>query len=273
MKIRIFDVAHGFCAYVVADNGNTMLIDCGHNDETGFYPASYLLGTGCTGIERFFPLNYDEDHLSGLPRLLEVRERIPIGILHKNPSITPDRLRAMKQAGGPLGSGVKALLGMLEIYTAEVTSPPPIYPSLTFEVFFNHYPEFTDTNNLSQVLFLHYPGLSIVFPGDLESPGWHKLLEGQRFREHLARVNVFVASHHGRASGYAEEVFDYCKPVIVIISDEEMQFDTQEHSYGEHAGGMAWKGGNRRVFTTRKDGMITLTAAIGQTCTLETANG
>src|SRR5437879_6082142 len=124
MDIRIFDVAHGFCAYVVADNGNTMLIDCGHNDETGFYPADYLLARKCSGIERFFPLNYDEDHLSGLPRLREVKNRIPIQILHRNSSISPDQLRAIKRRGGPLGPGVAALLEMLEEYTAAVMLPP-----------------------------------------------------------------------------------------------------------------------------------------------------
>ena len=54
MQIQIFNVAHGFCAYVVADTQNVMLIDCGHNNQTGFYPSDYLLAHGCTGIERLF---------------------------------------------------------------------------------------------------------------------------------------------------------------------------------------------------------------------------
>ncbi len=39
MEIRIFDVSHGFCALTVADNLNTMLIDCVRNGETSFQPA------------------------------------------------------------------------------------------------------------------------------------------------------------------------------------------------------------------------------------------
>lgn len=272
MEIRILDVAHGFCAYVIADNGNTMLIDCGHNDETGFYPADYLLSRKCTGIERFFPLNYDEDHLSGLPRLRQVADRIPIRILHRNTSLTPDRLRALKQETGPLGPGMKELLVMLETYTGPVTDPPE-YPSVEFQIFHNNYPAFTDTNNLSLVLFLHYPGLSVVFPGDLERAGWLKLLTQEQFQQHLARVNVFIASHHGRESGYAKEVFEFFEPQVIIISDEAMQYDTQEHTYGNHAAGMPWKGGTRKVFTTRKDGMITLSAAVGQGCQLGTSSG
>ncbi len=265
MQISIFDVAHGFCAYVVADNGNTMLIDCGHNDETGFYPAAYLLANKCHGIERFFVLNYDEDHLSGLPRLQEVANLIPINTLHRNKSITTTQLRVLKWQGGPLGPGISALLNMMEIYVCGETTPLPEYPNLEFNVFCNSYPDFTDTNNLSLVLFLHYPGLSIVFPGDLEKLGWRALLQRASFREQLARVNIFVASHHGRESGYAKEVFDYCEPYIVIISDESKQYDTQENNYGSHAKGIRWNTSDiRKVLTTRKDGMLTITKQAGK---------
>jgi len=32
MEIKIFDVSHGFCALLVADNGNVALFDAGHNN-------------------------------------------------------------------------------------------------------------------------------------------------------------------------------------------------------------------------------------------------
>lgn len=38
------------------------------------------------------------------------------------------------------------------------------------------------------------------------------MLKNADFRQRLAEVNVFVASHHGRENGYCEEVFQYCKP-------------------------------------------------------------
>jgi beta-lactamase superfamily II metal-dependent hydrolase len=265
MKIQIFDVAHGFCAWIVADNGNTMLIDCGRNTETDFEPADYLWANGCRGIEHFFPLNYDEDHLCGLPRL---RQIIPIQILHRNPSITPSQLHAIKQTTGGVGPGLAALLEMLDRYTAPVQVPPPDFPNLDFQVFYNNYPEFTDTNNLSQVLFLHYPGLSIVFPGDMEKAGWERLLMRPDFRDNLGKVGAFVASHHGRESGYAASVFEWCKPAIVVISDEAIQYDTQEHCYDGHCTGIDWYGEQRKVLTTRKDGILTITADLHAGCTI-----
>ncbi len=264
MRITIFDVAHGSCAYVVADNGNTMLIDCADSSETGFSPAQYLVASACSDIHRFFPLNYDEDHLRGLPELRRLAYRIPIHILHRNPSIEPAQLRALKRQTSPLGPGITALLEMLETYTGTVISEPQ-YPSLDYRVFWNNYPDFTDTNNLSQVLFLHFDGTSIVFPGDMEKTGWRKLLENPAFRMELAKVKIFVASHHGRESGYCPEVFDICTPEIVIISDEAIQYETQEHAYGDHAKGIRWNGTDiRRVLTTRKDGTLVITKEVGQ---------
>ena len=136
--------------------------------------------------------------------------------------------------------------------------------NLDFAVFYNVYPDFEDTNNLSLVLFLHYPGLSIVFPGDLEKAGWRTLLRQPVFRQHLAKVNIFVASHHGRESGYANEVFQFCNPAVVIISDESKQFDTQETNYAQHAIGITWnQGETRRVLTTLNDGMLTISTRVG----------
>ncbi len=263
MTVEIFDVAHGFCAYVIADNGSNMLIDCGHNDQTGFHPADYLLDRGADGINRFFVLNYDEDHLDGLPRLLSIANLVPIRILHRNTSITPAQLRDLKRRNGPLGAGVTALLGMMESYTEPVLAPP-VYPGTEFYAFSNYFPTFTETNNLSLVLFLHYPGISIVFPGDLEAAGWRQLLTSVDFQQQLQSVNIFVASHHGRANGYEPKVFEYCSPDIVIISDEAIQYETQEHNYSQRARGILWNQTDiRKVLTTRKDGKLNITSQSG----------
>lgn len=254
MEIRIFDVEHGFCAYVIADNGNVVLIDCGHNQTTGFRPSAYLPANGCNGIERFVVSNYDEDHLSDLPRL---RQRLPIQILHRNRSVTASQLRALKLRAGPIRPGVESLLDMIETYTADVTNPPE-FPEIELAFFCNNYTTFEDTNNLSLVTFLHYHDVHVVFPGDLEKAGWRALLNQQSFINHLRRVNLFVASHHGRESGYCAEVFDYCQPELVIISDESIQYVTQESAYGRHARGIRWGDSRRYMLTTRSDGMITI---------------
>ena len=152
MEIRIFDVAHGFCAYIIADNNNVILVDCGHNAGSGFRPSAYLSSNGCTGIEKFIVSNYDEDHLSDLPNL---RRLLPIEVLHRNTSMDVDQLRRLKLLGGPIAPGMEAMLSMIGTYNSTVTNPPE-FPGIELAFFSNPYPTFEDSNNLSLVTFLHY---------------------------------------------------------------------------------------------------------------------
>lgn len=262
MEIKIFDVSHGFCAYLIADNGNVMLFDCGHNERTGFRPSEYLPRNGCRGIEHLIIHNFDQDHVSDLHNLLRI---LPVEIHYRNRSISPETLTALKLETGPLTSAMQAAIDLHGNYVNEVQTPPE-FPGIEFECFHNHYPVFQDTNNLSLVSFVHYDGMGIVFPGDLEKSGWIALLQNPSFCRHLSRVNIFVASHHGRENGYCNEVFDYCNPDIVIISDKEIVHETQKQQYKQHASGVPWNGGpeNRYVLTTRSDGIITITKKLGQ---------
>lgn len=262
MKIHIFDVSHGFCAYLIADNGNVMLFDCGHNERTGFRPSDYLPRNGCRGIEKFFITNFDEDHISDLPNLVQ---RLPIGIFYRNRSIEADTLRDLKLQSGPISSAMESCLNLHTNYIHAVTNPPE-FPNIDCTTYFNNYPVFTDTNNLSLVTFIKYDNFSIIFPGDLERQGWLELLKNDAFKRDLGKVNVFVASHHGREDGYCEEVFNYCNPAIVIISDKEIVHDTQKQLYQKHAKGISWNNGEdtRYVLTTRSDGTMTISKTVGQ---------
>jgi len=258
-------VAHGFCALATDDFGSRMLVDCGHNNLCGFYPSQYLVNCGCTCVNRLFITNYDEDHLSGLPSLRQLGNRMPVQWLHRNRSLSYDQLLALKRRGGALGPGVSSLLQMVAEYTFdEVPVVGAVAPLPSYSTFSAPYPAFDDTNNLSLVVFMHYPGLSIVFPGDLEKAGWEYLLRDAGFRHQLSMVNVFVASHHGRESGYCAEVFKYCHPAVVVISDESIRYDTQEQCYALHALGITWNGTDRRyVLTTRCDGDLVITPRNG----------
>ena len=261
MEIKIFDVSHGFCACLTADNHNMMLFDCGHNERTGFRPSTYLPRNGCTGIEKLVIHNFDQDHVSDLHNLIRV---LPIQVLHRNRSIPPEVLTQIKQEYGPITPAMQSAIDMHAEYVHSVDSPPE-FTNIEFSTFCNSYPEFEDTNNLSVVAFVYYDGLGIVFPGDIEKAGWLKLLQNESFRLQLARVNIFVASHHGRESGYCEEVFRYCYPDIVIISDKEIIYDTQKNNYKRHAKGLTWNGGpeKRYVLTTRSDGLVKISKTIG----------
>lgn len=258
MKLEIFDVEHGQCSLLTGDAGTHALIDAGHNGGTGWRPSTMLNARGIRRIDRFFITNYDEDHASDLHNVLSVAT---IGILHRNKSVGTNDLYKLKNIGG-VGQGIKALCGLFDTHVHPVTHEPD-FGGVSIQTFCNKYPaDFEDENNLSLLVILSWGNLSIAYTGDLETAGWKKLLAHQGVREALRGVNVFMASHHGRLNGYCEEIFTATgmQPAIIVVSDSGIDYETQKTGplYRKHATGIDYNGQMRRVFTTRRDGTITL---------------
>lgn len=258
MRLLVHDVGHGGCISLVHDNGNVMLWDCGHNDRNR--PSQFLPRSGIGRVDQFFVTNYDEDHISDLVNL---RATVHLPRLYRNRSISADQLRALKLEGGPITSAMESMLDMIGTYTGEAPIPPPAFPGVEFSIFYNSFgPQFGDTNNISLVTFLKFGGHRFIIPGDLEEAGWRALLSRTDFQAELRDVNVFVASHHGRESGYCPEVFALCRPRVVVFSDGPILHATQEmaNTYGSHATGVPFDGKTRRVLSTRSDGSISWNA-------------
>jgi len=269
MKLTLYDVAHGACARLVTPTGHNYFFDSGFAADSTPHPLQELKTEQVAAIEQVVFSNFDEDHVRGLP---ELRAAIPIRSIHCNRSLPTSALRALKlEESGEVSPAMESAINIQDNYTHPYT--PPALGGVQLEFFSNSYPEFQDTNNLSLVTFVSYPGLNVVFPGDLEKAGWAKLLEQQAFRNALARVNVFVASHHGRENGYCAEVFNFCHPAIVVISDKDYMYDTQELDYAKHASGIAAHTGQRLVYSTRHDGTIFFRETAPGQITLTTENG
>lgn len=257
MKVTIHDVGHGACVALAHQNGNVMLWDCGHKED--YRPSEFLPGSDVSRIDYFFVTNYDEDHISDLPNL---RASINVRSLVRNKSISSAQLRALKLQGGPISPAMESMLSMIDSYTAGPLNPAPEFPGVRFKTFSNSYgAQFPDTNDISLVTFLECGSTKFIIPGDLERVGWDALLTRQDFVDELAGVNVFIASHHGRESGYHEDVFKICSPHVIVFSDSEIQHTTQEMSqtYAEHASGVTFNRETRYVLSTRNDGSLTWT--------------
>jgi len=270
MNIKIFDVAHGFCSLIMADNNNLILIDCG-SDGNNFSPTNYLRKIHCSGIESFVISNYDEDHITDLPNIIA---NYQIDVLYRNKSIAPTQLENIKLESGPITPAMRSAITLSTNYSHPV-SVYPDFAGIEMNLYQNDYPTFTDTNNLSIVTFIEYYDFSIVYTGDLESAGWDNLLENSYFQDRLRKVNIFVASHHGRKSGFNAKVFEFCKPDIIIISDKEVIYETQRHNYSQYAKGITWNNGQekRYVLSTRNDGHINIDIKIDSSFFINTKYG
>ena len=261
MEFRIFNVKHGFCAALTNENYLT-LIDCGHDSSDDFRPLQWLYDQGYRHINSLIISNFDQDHISDIKA---IRDYFTVGNLAVNPTVSSSVLRQIKVKGGAISEQMEILLKSMENPSLNSVGHVQYQTSeAKFDFYCVYYPNATDTNNLSLVSFIKFGTGNIIYPGDLEKEGWLKLLQSPEFVSELKNTNVFIASHHGRINGYCKEVFNFCNPEIVIISDKERTISTQEHDlYSTHATGVLFgetllTSDKRKVMTTRNDGHLTI---------------
>jgi len=222
MKIDIFDVGHGNCALITCPNGARIMIDCGYRSDPGWFPSVTFSGQF---IDLLVVSNLDEDHVNDLPYIWR---DVSLGSIFSNPSVTASALAAMKSKHG-MNDGVRQVHTILKDYGTGLIGKPADIGLVGAWAYWNRYGvDFTDTNNLSLATFIRYGAFTILFAGDLETTGWRTLLKSPHFQADLASVNVLVASHHGRANGRCEEVFNTCHPDAVVFSDYKLQHDSQD---------------------------------------------
>lgn len=267
MALRIWDVEHGACAMLHhTENGIAGALAMIDSGDTGDWnPANFITGTlRRRRLDFLFITNADQDHMSGLQGLWDAG--VDVAVMHHNPTFGPAAFEAVKRQSGPLTRDAQRYLQNLRTFTAPIERPfDQIMGGITATAFCNPWPQFTNTNDLSFAVCIKYGSFGILFPGDLEGPGWRALLARQDFRAVLGQVDVLVASHHGRENGYCEEVFQFCRPKAVVMSDKAIVHDTQDmtqtyrnHVVRNYANGVIVRSSGRRrhVLTTRRDGWI-----------------
>lgn len=263
--LKIFDVQHGACALLISTTENGVrwhtMIDCGHmNNARGrWFPGDYLRAQGIYVLDLLIISNLDEDHISGFPNLLQ--SGISISTIFSNPTVQPYAIRQLKAQYG-MGAGIDA--AVRELSRRGLATEIPWIPDVNIHCAWNSYPTaFEDENNLSVVTSLTFAGHRFLFTGDMECEGFNHLLRSYAPIRHLVQsVDVLVAPHHGRDTGICPDLFRIygCRPKLVVISDDYMQYDTQQTSafYRDKASGHPFKfdGNLRWVLTTRCDGTL-----------------
>ncbi len=235
------------------------MIDSGSSVD--FQPSQYIRSLGRDTLDYLFITNADQDHMSDLKGLADAG--INVATLIRNPSYTGNELRNIKLVSGPLTNDALWYIQACGDYSEQ----PAVQfddgmGGITCKSFWNPYPQFMDTNNLSLVVFIKYSNFKILFPGDLEKDGWRALLQRQDFRSELIGTDVLMASHHGRESGYCEDIFNYFTPSCVVISDKAIMHETQQ-TVPDYRKVIRKEGvrvrttmKDRHVLTTRRDGWI-----------------
>jgi beta-lactamase superfamily II metal-dependent hydrolase len=255
MRIEIFNVGHGQCAAITAPNGRRMMLDCG--DRWGDYrfwtPSLHFFRQT---IDLLALMNLDEDHLRDFKNVMQ---DCTVPWILSNPTVGLREFAILKKDG--MGPGAQAVAAWLAQPKNPQAGPQPDFGPVQIRWY---YPFFipgaeNKTNDLSLPVIAQFGTFKILFAGDLEAAGWRRLLALPAFRQDVQGVSVFVASHHGRENGCCTELFELLRPQLVIISDDERQYDSQDTDawYRTRCSGAVFVTNERRyVATTRKDGSM-----------------
>jgi len=263
-RIWVFDVEHGFAAFMRVPSGATMMIDCGRADD--FSPALYI---------REYELNQFEQQ-AGYPitKLVVTHphddhiEDIATVIKYLQPNVIKRRRYDWEEVESESGGDYENLRKWAAFQAGYTKTADPIdwgglditHWGLSIEQA-KELDEAKFINNSSIITIVDANGYKIVFPGDIEKDGWQELLgRDQDLCVALEGANIFVTSHHGHSSGYAPEVYDVMgKPDLNLSSIHHGDLDVEKaYSSPDRARGVTWQGEPRYHFTTRKDGTMLL---------------
>jgi beta-lactamase superfamily II metal-dependent hydrolase len=254
LEIVTFDVEHGSCHFLRLPNGKTVLIDLGSRPD--FSPATHLrIEWGIRNLDWATITHQDADHIRDIDALAHIRP-----LVLELPDASYDYL--LNHYGGATPETLEKFF----VFKQGYNTPSPSmehheWGGVEFMTFKNDEAVSPNLNDLSVVTFAKYGQNTIIFPGDLEERGWLAHLRNPDFCMWLSKVNVFVASHHGRASGYCQEVFSWCKPDIFLVSDKGQTDTSITEVYRAIAKGVTFVSRDetrhsRHVLTTRNDGAI-----------------
>ena len=262
VSLRVWDVRHGSAAYIRTPNGKHIVVDCGSGKS--FSPLLWLLSQlGQTRLNMAIITHPHVDHISDILSLSYLSPRILVRPSH----LTRQDILANNKDASPTARHIieKYLEFDTRYVEPVVSSEDPTNPTVNggaqIYTFIPTGCPRTNLNNHSVVTIIEYAGCKILLPGDNEPPSWDELLSRNDFTARISGVDVLVAPHHGRDSGFHGELFDYFKPRLTIISDGRSVDTSATDRYSRVTTGWPVYRRNgskqsRKCVTTRKDGTV-----------------
>jgi beta-lactamase superfamily II metal-dependent hydrolase len=266
LKVILFNVEHGLCAFVKSPTGRTLLIDCGK--ATKFSPIKYIVNNelsdcadeGKFAFTQFIISHPHGDHLEDIERLKLYAPRI----LYRQRGYDWEEVKEVNSESGA------ELVESYKKWQETYDSPAPevdwgfdlsLRDALTPEEA-KEVNESKMVNNSSVPVIITYNGSEyqekFFFSGDLEEDGWKKLLKRESFKRAIKETDFFITSHHGHSSGYCKEIYEAMgKPIVNIVSarsgDESVEpsYSSPDNAIGKEIGGT-----KRYMLSTRSDGSI-----------------
>lgn len=256
-RVIVFDVEHGFCAFVKSPTGETLMIDCGR--KKSFSPVVYVIDNELGGarLTQLIVTHPHDDHIEDIE---SVTSKLPPRILHRQRY----DWEKVKESEADYDN-LDHYSAWQETYNAPA---PAVNWGMDIKVFYLT-PAQAQTlnqdnwvNNSGMVIVVTITGTKFrekfVFGADVETDGFGELLKSPAFRQAVAGADFYIASHHGHSSGFSTELYAAMgKPILNLISvtsgDEHVD---ARYASAEYALGTKVDGEERYSLTTRTDGSI-----------------
>lgn len=202
LKVHYIDVGQGDSSFVELPNGETILIDAGIPSQ-GYVVTNYIKGLGYTDIDYVVATHPHNDHIGGLPTVLE---SFKVGKFYMpNKEHTSNIFMTMLtavQSNGCKAVYAKSGLSVIDEGNLKVNFVAPVSSG------------YSDLNNYSAVLRISYDKSSFLFTGDAEDIVESELISSGQ----TITADVFKVGHHGSDYSSTTAFLNKVKPKYAIIS-------------------------------------------------------
>ena len=262
LALRIWNVQHGSAAHIRTPNGAYIAVDCGSSEaESPLLSLKNRLGQ--SRLDMAIITHPHVDHISDILNLSSLKPRVLLRPKHLSKA---DILGNNKDISTPAKLRIEKYLEFDATYSEPIDAGENpknhlVNGGAKIETFIPTTCPHTNLNNHSVVTVIEYEDCKILLPGDNESQSWDELLGRPDFKAKLSDVDILVAPHHGRDSGFHKELFDYFNPRLTIISDgravDTSATDRYDHvTRGWTVHSRSGPDQKRKCVTTRKNGTI-----------------
>lgn len=202
LKVHYIDVGQGDSSFVELPNGETILIDAGIPSQ-GYVVTNYIKNLGYTDIDYVVATHPHNDHIGGLPTVLE---SFKVGKFYMpNKEHTSDIFMTMLtavQSNGCKAAYAKSGLSVIDEGNLKVNFVAPVSSG------------YSDLNNYSAVLRISYDKSSFLFTGDAEDIVESELISSGQ----TISADVLKVGHHGAGYSSTASFLKVVKPKYAIIS-------------------------------------------------------
>ncbi len=217
LRCTFLAMGHGTCVVMELPGDQVLLYDAGSLGSPTFASrtvAAYLWSRGITHIDAVVFSHADIDHYNAMPGLIE---RFGIGVVYVSPQMfdpwaTDGQLTAPNFLRTSL---VEAGIPLREIWMNDRLTTND--PKVSIDVLHPPKRGVVGRDNANSLLLnVKFAGISILLPGDLESPGIEAVMD-----EPSLDCDILLAPHHGSANSDPPGFAAWCTPEWVVVSGRD----------------------------------------------------